>query len=122
VADALALSTVADLEKVGITGAAASDIAAFFGNVRAGRVEPETELEPDEPVPEPDASEPQPEPEPETPSGPMVEFDEAAVQSWLGTVPGLTPAQRADAAEMMAEDEYNGPQVRKLLDFWANLG
>jgi hypothetical protein len=26
-------------------------------------------------------------------------------------VPGLTAAQRAAAAEMMAEDEYNGPQL-----------
>jgi hypothetical protein len=41
----------------------------------------------------------------------MVEFDEAAVLAWLGTVPGLTAAQRAAAAEMMAEDEYDGPQL-----------
>jgi hypothetical protein len=41
----------------------------------------------------------------------MAEFDEAAVLAWLATVPGLTAAQRATVAEMMAEDEYNGPQL-----------
>jgi hypothetical protein len=38
----------------------------------------------------------------------MAGFDEAAVLAWLGTVPGLTAAQRAAAAEEMAEDEYDG--------------
>jgi hypothetical protein len=38
----------------------------------------------------------------------MAEFDEAAVLAWLGTVPGLTAAQRAATAEKMAEDEYYG--------------
>jgi hypothetical protein len=38
----------------------------------------------------------------------MAGFDEAAVLAWLGTVPGLTAAQRAAAAAEMAEDEYNG--------------
>ena len=38
----------------------------------------------------------------------MVEFDEAEVLAWLGTVPGLTAAQRAATAEEMAEDEYDG--------------
>ena len=44
-------------------------------------------------------------------SGPMAEFDETAVQSWLAAVPGLTAAQRAAAAEMMAEDEYEGAEL-----------
>ena len=61
------------------------------------------------PLPEPDKLEPdEPEPEPEPPPGPMAEFDEAAVLVWLGTVPGVTAAQRAAAAEMLAEDEYDG--------------
>jgi hypothetical protein len=38
----------------------------------------------------------------------MAAFDEAVVLAWLATVPGLTAAQRAAAAEMMAEDEYDG--------------
>jgi hypothetical protein len=38
----------------------------------------------------------------------MASFDEAAVLAWLGTVPGLTTAERAAAAEMIAEDEYDG--------------
>ena len=43
-----------------------------------------------EPEPEP---EPELEPEPEGPPGPMVAFDEAAVQAWLAAVPGLAAAQ-----------------------------
>ena len=39
-ADALALSTVTDLEKAGIPGPAASAIAAFFGNAPKGNSEP----------------------------------------------------------------------------------
>ena len=116
-ADALALSRVADLGEVGITGPAAVAIAAFFGNLDE---EENVELEAlplplslpaplPEPEPEPELDEPEPEPEP--PSGPMAGFDEAAVLAWLGTVPGLTAAQRAAAAEEMAEDEYDGPQL-----------
>jgi hypothetical protein len=45
------------------------------------------------------------EPEPEA-LAPMERFDEAAVQRWLGTVPGLAAAQLAAAREEMAEDEY----------------
>jgi hypothetical protein len=40
---------------------------------------------------------------------PMEEFDEAAVQRWLGTVLGLTAAQLAAARMEMVEDEYDGP-------------
>ena len=42
------------------------------------------------------------EPEPEA-LAPMERFDEAAVQRWLGTVPGLAAAQLAAAREEMAE-------------------
>jgi hypothetical protein len=41
----------------------------------------------------------------------MTGFDEAAVLAWLGTVPGLTPAQRTAAAAEMAEDEHNGSDL-----------
>jgi hypothetical protein len=119
VADALALSRVADLGEVGITGPAALTIAGFFGNLddMEENLELELELELDPvpvpvllPQPEPEA-EPEPEPEPaagsepdephpdelepelEAPSVPMAEFDEAAVLAWLYTVPGLTAAQ-----------------------------
>ena len=106
-ADALALSRVADLGEVGITGPAAVAIAAFFGNLDE---EENMELEAlPQPLPLPaPLLEPEPEPEPEPPSGPMAGFDEAAVLAWLGSVPGLTAAQRAAAAEEMAEDEYDG--------------
>jgi hypothetical protein len=120
VADALALSTVADLEDAGIMGPAAFTIASFFGNADAGSLQPVPQ--PDGPVPVPQLDEPEPEPEPqpqpqpqlplellEPPSGPMAEFDEAAVLAWLGSVPGLTRAQQAAAAAEMAEDEYDGP-------------
>ena len=40
------------------------------------------------------------------PSGPMAEFDEAAVLAWFAAVPGLTAAQRAAVAAKIAEDEY----------------
>ena len=56
-------------------------------------------------------SEPEPELELELPSGPMVEFDEAAVLAWLGTVPGLTAAQRAAVLERVAEEEYDGEEL-----------
>jgi hypothetical protein len=97
-ADALALSTVADLEEVGITGAASVSIAGYFGNL-----DDEENLEPE---PEPESLI---EPPVELPSGPMTAFDEAAVLAWLGTVPGLTVAERAAAHGEMAEDEYDGP-------------
>ena len=62
-ADALALSTVTDLEEAGIPSFAASAIAAFFGNAPKGNSEPasapQTALAPD-PGPLPDL-EPQPE-------------------------------------------------------------
>ena len=107
-ADALALSRVADLGEVGITGPAAVAIAAFFGNLDE---EENVELEAlPQPLPLP-APLPEPEPEPEPPSGPMAGFDEAAVLAWLGTVPGLTAAQRVAAAEIMAEDEYEGAEL-----------
>jgi hypothetical protein len=100
-ADALALSLEADLEEIGLPPAAVITIATHFGNANArnplGPLEPlESELD---------------EPEPAAPSGPIVGFDEAAVLAWLGSVPGLSAAQRAAVAEMMAEDEYNGPQL-----------
>jgi hypothetical protein len=41
----------------------------------------------------------------------MAAFDEATVLTWLGTVPGLTAAQRAAVAAEMAEDEYDGPHL-----------
>ena len=106
-AGALALSRVADLGDIGITGPAAVAIAAFFGNLEE---EENVELEAlPRPLPLPASlPEPEPEPEPEPPSGPMAGFDEAAVLSWLGTVPGLTAAQQVAAAEEMAEDEYDG--------------
>jgi hypothetical protein len=105
VADALALSRVVDLGEVGITGPAAVAIAAFFGNLDE---EENVELEAlPQPLPLP-APLPEPEPEPEPPSGPMAGFDEVAVLAWLFSVPGLTAAQRVAAAEIMAEDEYDG--------------
>jgi hypothetical protein len=103
VADELSLSRLADLGDVEITMPAASAIAAFFGNLDEAE---NTELEAlplPAPLPEPD-----PEPEPEPPSGQMAEFDEAAVLAWLGTVLGLTAAQRAATAAERAEDEHNG--------------
>ena len=104
-ADALALSEVVDLEEIGLPLAAAVTIAGYFGKVDARSVEPEPELEL-EPKPELELEpemEPEPELEPQPPSGPMAEFDEAAVLAWLGTVPGLRAAQRAAAAQIMAE-------------------
>jgi hypothetical protein len=41
----------------------------------------------------------------------MAAFDEAAVLAWLGTTPGLAAAQRAAAAGIMAEDEYDGAEL-----------
>jgi hypothetical protein len=41
----------------------------------------------------------------------MAEFDEAAVQAWLATVPGLAAPQLAAAADRMAEDEYEGAEL-----------
>jgi hypothetical protein len=119
VADALALSTVADLEEVGITGAAAVSIAGFFGNLDdVESVEPDPEPEPQpqpqpQPLsePEPDELEPAAEPAAEPPSGPMAAFDEVAVLAWLGTVPGLTAAEQAATVEMIAEDEYDGSDL-----------
>ena len=67
-----------------------------------------------EPEPEPEPVPDEPEPEPDPPSGPMAAFDEAAVLAWLGTVPGLTAAQRAAAAQIMAEDEYEGAELASV--------
>ena len=108
--DALSLSSVADLGEVGITGPAASAIAGFFGNLDE---EENAELEAlPQPLPLPA---PLPEPEPQVPpSGPMAEFDEAAVLAWLGTVPGLTATQRSAAAQIMAEDEYEGAELASV--------
>ena len=101
-ADALALSEIEDLKKIGLSPAAAAAIASYFGNVDTRSVEPELELEPElEPALEPEL-------EPQPPPGPMVEFDEAAVLAWVAAVPGLTAAQRAAALEQMEEDEYDG--------------
>jgi hypothetical protein len=98
---------VADLGEVGITRPAAVTIATFFGNLDE---EENVELEAlPQPLPLPTPlPEPEPEPELEPPSGPMAGFDEAAVLAWLGTVPGLTAAQRTAAAGEMVEDEYDG--------------
>jgi hypothetical protein len=106
-AGALALSLVADLEEIGLPPGAALTIATHFSNADASNtLEPQEPQEPEElHAPELD------EPEPEAPSGPMVEFDEAAVLAWLGSVPGLTAAQRVAAAAEMAEDEYNGSDL-----------
>jgi colicin import membrane protein len=110
VADTLALSRVADLGEAGITGPAAVAIAGFFGNLdEEENVELEALPQP-LPLPAP-LPEPEPEPEPEPPSGPMAAFDEAAVLAWLGSVPGLTVAQRAAAAQIMAEYEYEGAEL-----------
>jgi hypothetical protein len=81
--------------------------------------EPEPELGPElEASAEVTDLEPQSEPEQETeaaaqtePTGPMADFDEAVVWSWLATVPGLTPDQLAAAAERMAEHEYEGAEL-----------
>ena len=118
-ADTLALSTVADLEEVGITRAAAVSIAGFFGNlndVMSVELEPDPDPEPQpqqepQPLAGPESDEPEPEPPAELPSGPMAAFDEAAVLAWLGTVPGLTAAQLAAVNDIMAEDEYEGAQL-----------
>jgi hypothetical protein len=113
----LALSTVADLEEVGITGAAAVSIAGFFSNLDdVENVEvasdPDPEPQPQlQPLAGPESDELEPEPPAELPSGPMAAFDEAAVLVWLGTVPGLTVAQRAAVAAEMAEDEYSGQML-----------
>ena len=117
-ADALALSTVADLGGVGITGPAASAIAGFFGNLDEEEnmgleaLPQPLPLPLPAPLPETDPDlEPEPEPEPEPPSGSMAEFDEAAVLAWLGTVPGLTPAQLAAVKDIMADAEYEGAEL-----------
>jgi hypothetical protein len=101
---------VADLEEIGLPLAAAAAIAGYFGKVDASSMEPEAE----QPEPEPERKEPQPqvlEPEPGSPSGPMAEFDEAAVLAWVTAVPVLTAAQRAAALERMEEDEYDGGEL-----------
>jgi ankyrin repeat protein len=79
------------------------------------KVEPEPEEDADavpEPEPEPEAPDEleldDPEPQPEAPSGPMAEFDEAAVLAWLAAVPGLTATQRAAALERV---EYDGEEL-----------
>jgi hypothetical protein len=124
VADALSLSTVVDLGGIGITGPAASAIAAFFGNLdEEANVELEALPQPlplplplpaslpeTDPDPDPDL-EPEPEPEPELPSGSMAEFHEAAVLAWLRMVPGLTPAQLAAVNDIMADAEYEGAEL-----------
>jgi hypothetical protein len=48
---------------------------------------------------------------PEPRSGPMAEFDEPAVQSWVAAVAGLTLAARAAVSERMAVDEYEGAEL-----------
>jgi hypothetical protein len=111
----LALCTVADLAKVGITGPAAVSIAAFFGNVEDEEHVVPLPL-PSPPPPreaelEPELESNMNEPELEAPCGPMVEFDGSAVLAWLSTVPGLTAAQRAAVAQMMTEDEYDGDDL-----------
>jgi hypothetical protein len=99
---------VADLKEIGLPLAAANAIAGYFGKAVASAVEPEPELlQPEADEPEPD----DPEPEPEPPSGPMAEFDEAAVLAWVAAVPGLTAAQRVAALERVAEEEYDGKEL-----------
>ena len=110
-ADALSVSRVVDLPwggMVGITGPTVSAIAGFFGNLDEEENAQLEALPQPLPLPAPlpaplPETEPEPEPEPEPPSGPMAKFDEAAVLAWLGTVPGLRAAQRAAAAQIMAE-------------------
>jgi hypothetical protein len=98
--DSLQISTAADLVEIGLPPAAAAAIVAHF-----------------KPTPDPE-SEGVPEPEADEPGAehlvPMEEFDEAAVQRWLGTVLGLTAAQLAAARMHMAEDEYDGPLLAIL--------
>jgi hypothetical protein len=118
-AAALSISRVADLTEIGLSPAAAATIALHFGNADVdGTVGPELELELD-PELELELLEPEQElklddePEPEVPSGPMAGFDQAAVLAWVGTVAGLTAAQRTAAVSMMAEDEYDGSDLSR---------
>ena len=105
-ADTLALSTVSDLEEVGITGAAAVSIAGCFGNLGDDE---NLEQEPaQEPLAEPERDEPELEP----PSGLMASFDEAAVLAWLATVPGLTAAPLSAVNGIVAGScEYEGAEL-----------
>ena len=102
--DSLQISTAADLKEIGLPPAAAAIVAHF-------KPTPESESEG---VPEPEADEPEAD-EPEVEQlVPMEEFDEAAVQRWLGTVLGLTAAQLAAARIEMVEDEYKGVDLISL--------
>ena len=114
--DALALSQIPIMEEIGLPLVAATTMAGYFGNVGTNTVDPELELQ--EPELEPELQESELEAEPaleepelESPSGPMAEFDEAAVLAWVAGVPGLTVAQRAGALERVAEEEYDGEEL-----------
>jgi hypothetical protein len=114
--DALALSQIPIMEEIGLPLVAATTMAGYFGNVGTNTVDPELELQ--EPELEPELQESELEAEPaleepelESPSGPMAEFDEAAVLAWVAGVPGLTVAQQAAALERMEEDEYDGTEL-----------
>jgi hypothetical protein len=80
---------------------------AFALSQMPAQMEPESNQEPEPEVDHWD----EPEQELEPPSGPMVEFDTAAVLAWVGLVPGLTVAQRTAATMIMAEDEYEGAEL-----------
>ena len=100
-------STAAHLEEIGLPPAAAAAIVAHFKPTP----EPESQAVPEPEADEPEADEPEPD-EPEVKQlMPMEEFDEAAVQRWLGTVLGLTAAQLSAARIEMADDEYDGKQL-----------
>ena len=102
--DSLQISTAADLVEIGLPPAAAAAIVAHFKRTPEPESEGVPEPEPDEPeADEPEADEPEAEQ-----LVPMEEFDEAAVQRWLSTVPGLTAAQLSAARIEMVEDEYDG--------------
>jgi hypothetical protein len=115
--DSLQISTAADLKEIGLPPAAAAVIVAHF----KPPPEPEAQGVPEPEGDEPEGDEPEAEElkaeelEAEEPEAeelvPMEEFDEAAVQRWLGTVLGLTAAQLAASRIEMAEDEYDGKQL-----------
>jgi ankyrin repeat protein len=74
-----------------------------LGHELEPELEPELELQPE--------PEQKPEPKPTPLTGPMAAFGEAEVQRWLGTVPGLTPAQLASIRAKLAAEEYDGEEL-----------
>ena len=96
--------------EIGLPPAAAAAIVAHFKPTP----EPESQGVSEPEADEPEADEPEPDESEVEQLVPMEEFDEAAVQWWLGTVLALTAAQLVAARFEMAADEYDGPLLAIL--------